>query len=132
MDMTNATETQATEKQIQYIKSLVFEHGATFRGRMRSLTVSSRAFTPEDATGDRRHEYREYQANALLAQLWDEVKVPETMSAKRASGMIDRMKQSTMTIIDTWLDNDKTAAAYGVLDFINANRDAIEKAVNNA
>jgi hypothetical protein len=129
--MTNTTETQATEKQIQYIKSLVFDRGSIFRSRVRSLT-SGGAFVPEDATGDRRHEYREYQANALLAELWDQVKIPETMTQKRASGMIERLKGSSMTIIDTWLDNDKIAAGYGVLEFINANRDAIEKASRNA
>lgn len=122
----------ATDKQIEYIKSMIYDHGKEYRTRMRSLTtLGGGPFTDEDATGLRRHSYREYQANELLAELWGQVKIPTTMSQKRASGMIDRLKKNGGTIVDTWLDDEKVAAAYGVLEFINANRERIEKALNS-
>lgn len=117
------TTTPATEKQIDYIESLI----ATNRGKFFRTADSLK--TMIDGY-DNRHNASKHAANTLLTQAYDAIVIPSDLSDKRASTWIDALK-SPLTVIERALDNDKSAAAFGLTAFISEHRAELEKALNN-
>jgi hypothetical protein len=140
MTTTMATpDAPATEKQIAYIASLVDGHQQSYRRTVRDMEHRRQTSEAHGSTVYEGRELARYEANhaaaALLAALWGTVALPtERMTQRQASSVIERLKGGTAaaTVTGEWLDNPKMARTYGVADFIEANRDAIERALKLA
>lgn len=130
--MTTVDTTPASQKQIEYVKGLVAQHTVRYKIAADAiLRTMPEGFLGTGVTGDYRDEYRRYQANLTMHALWQQVVIPASMSSKRASAMIDRMKKMSASIVGEWLDGEKAAKAYGVDTYIDAHRDEIERALGS-
>lgn len=115
----------ATEKQIDYINELIRKA----RGQYTQKRLSLADVKDADPTGPARHERRAYDAAALLEQLWNAVVIPTDLTQKRASAWIDQLQKMPAETAMLWLDKPAVAQSFGVAAFVEANRQAIEKAL---
>lgn len=135
MSATTTTATPITEAQIAYIRDLIDRAGRPYRLRRRDLDRDRQDREARGIAYEARDLARwqaERDASDLLAELWSKVALPlDQMTQAQASTVIERLKGTTAapTIVGALLDNAKMARTYGVADFVEANRAAIERAL---
>lgn len=118
------TETTATEKQIAFIGSLIAKPIAQYS--QRAADARKRYEVSQSKIDLQRAE-----ACELLRDLWKQITIPSDLTAKRASAWIEQLQKTTAVTESVWLDRPVAAAAFGVDTFIDTNRDAIERAMEN-
>lgn len=125
------TNAPATEKQLAYIADLIYRHYRTYRQTVESIERTTRDLDAPES----RHDKRRHDAAALLAELWQTVTLPTArLTQQQASTVIERLRRATAfaDVVGDWLDEPKMARNYGVAEFIDARRDAIERALKAA
>lgn len=118
------TETAATEKQIALIANLIAKPVAHYG--QRAADARKRYDVSQSKIDLQRAE-----ACELLRALWKQIVIPSDLTTKRASAWIDQLQKTAAVTESVWLDRPAAAAAFGVGTFIDANRDAIERAMEN-
>lgn len=113
--MTTMTHEPATEKQLQFIRSLLVERC----GRSNGIIG---AYDPAQASKRARMDYDEART---VVGLFEAVALPTTR--EQASSAITFLQQPAMTIIGHWLDDETTAAVFGVADYVESNREILEE-----
>lgn len=120
--MAGTTSEQATESQLQYIKELVYQGGRKYRALIQRGDQFGVPLTA-----------RQLERARVLAELWAQVRVRDAYSKQQASNWITVLKDPIRfggnRPEEVWLDKPAIAEAFGLAEYVNEHRDAIEAAL---
>ena len=125
--MAQETLALATEKQIDYIKSLISRHYMTHQTQVDRIDQFLSGLS-EQGRQDYRSKVWERNREQVLAGLWQAVVIRDGLNKVQASNWIELLSNELL-LIKKFLTSEKHRKAFGVAEYVEAHSQAIEAAI---
>ncbi len=115
----------ATQKQLDYIKELLFQKRMSFWRKADGIKATTRDLSAHE----NRHDAAALAAADLMTLVYETITVPADLTDKQASAWIDALRNAGNQLVETALDRPQTAERIGLSALIEERRAEIERAL---